>query len=137
MLLQKMNNWAWLLQIVDAIISHGCYLDQCKVQHSIVGLRSRLEAGSELQVSLFCTFSLHHELKIGGVEGRCILHIFSMTLWICRIPWWWVLTAIKLMLKLHLCWKTGRFQLVLERIPKSGTMMSHNDHCLVHVNMFS
>ncbi|KOM49147.1 hypothetical protein LR48_Vigan07g285100 [Vigna angularis] len=36
-------------QIVDAIISHGCYLNHCKVQHSIVGLRSRLEAGSELQ----------------------------------------------------------------------------------------
>ncbi|KAG2390477.1 Glucose-1-phosphate adenylyltransferase large subunit [Vigna angularis] len=36
-------------RIVDAIISHGCYLNHCKVQHSIVGLRSRLEAGSELQ----------------------------------------------------------------------------------------
>ncbi|WVY91469.1 hypothetical protein V8G54_036983 [Vigna mungo] len=36
-------------RVVDSIISHGCYLNECKVQHSIVGLRSRLEAGSELQ----------------------------------------------------------------------------------------
>ncbi|XP_027940123.1 glucose-1-phosphate adenylyltransferase large subunit 1-like [Vigna unguiculata] len=36
-------------RIVDAIISHGVFLNQCKVQHSVVGLRSRLEAGSELQ----------------------------------------------------------------------------------------
>ncbi|KAL9330499.1 hypothetical protein ACSQ67_000109 [Phaseolus vulgaris] len=36
-------------QLVDAIISHGCFLNECKVQHSIVGQRSRLEAGSELQ----------------------------------------------------------------------------------------
>ncbi|XP_068474643.1 glucose-1-phosphate adenylyltransferase large subunit 1-like [Phaseolus vulgaris] len=36
-------------KLVDAIISHGCFLNKCKVQHSIVGQRSRLEAGSELQ----------------------------------------------------------------------------------------
>ncbi|KAG4964827.1 hypothetical protein JHK84_039451 [Glycine max] len=36
-------------QIVDAIISHGCFLSECRVQHSIVGVRSRLESGSELQ----------------------------------------------------------------------------------------
>ncbi|KAG4953425.1 hypothetical protein AAZX31_14G070600 [Glycine max] len=36
-------------KIVDAIISHGCFLSECRVQHSIVGVRSRLESGSELQ----------------------------------------------------------------------------------------
>ncbi|KAJ0087313.1 hypothetical protein Patl1_09181 [Pistacia atlantica] len=36
-------------RIVDAIISHGCFLRDCSVQHSIVGVRSRLESGVELQ----------------------------------------------------------------------------------------
>ncbi|KAL5780531.1 hypothetical protein ACOSQ2_011268 [Xanthoceras sorbifolium] len=36
-------------RIVDAIISHGCFLHDCSVQHSIVGVRSRLESGVELQ----------------------------------------------------------------------------------------
>ncbi|CAK7346339.1 unnamed protein product [Dovyalis caffra] len=35
-------------KIVDAIISHGCFLHECSVQHSIVGVRSRLESGVEL-----------------------------------------------------------------------------------------
>ncbi|KAK7257954.1 hypothetical protein RIF29_32305 [Crotalaria pallida] len=36
-------------RIVDAIISHGCFLRECTVQHSIVGERSRLDYGVELQ----------------------------------------------------------------------------------------
>ncbi|KAB2634618.1 glucose-1-phosphate adenylyltransferase large subunit 1-like [Pyrus ussuriensis x Pyrus communis] len=35
--------------IVDAIISHGCFLQECSVQHSIVGERSRLNYGVELK----------------------------------------------------------------------------------------
>lgn len=36
-------------RIVDSIISHGCFLRGCSIQHSIVGIRSRLETGVELQ----------------------------------------------------------------------------------------
>ncbi|KAE9616506.1 putative glucose-1-phosphate adenylyltransferase [Lupinus albus] len=36
-------------RIVDAIISHGCFLRECSVQHSIVGERSRLDYGVEIQ----------------------------------------------------------------------------------------
>ncbi|KAF7840968.1 Glucose-1-phosphate adenylyltransferase large subunit 1 [Senna tora] len=36
-------------RIVNAIISHGCFLRSCTVQHSIVGVRSRLDRGVELQ----------------------------------------------------------------------------------------
>ena len=36
---------------MDAIISHGCFLRECSVQHSIVGVRSRLESGVEFQVN--------------------------------------------------------------------------------------
>ncbi|CAJ1973073.1 unnamed protein product [Sphenostylis stenocarpa] len=35
-------------RIADAIISHGCFLRECIVQHSIVGERSRLDYGVEL-----------------------------------------------------------------------------------------
>ncbi|KAM1259848.1 hypothetical protein ACFX2J_039100 [Malus domestica] len=41
---------------MDAIISHGCFLRECSVQHSIVGVRSHLESGVELK------------------EGYCIIH---------------------------------------------------------------
>ncbi|XP_039040774.1 glucose-1-phosphate adenylyltransferase large subunit, chloroplastic/amyloplastic-like [Hibiscus syriacus] len=36
-------------RVVNAIISHGCFLRGCIVQRSIVGVRSRLESGVELQ----------------------------------------------------------------------------------------
>ncbi|MBA0727269.1 hypothetical protein Golax_000273, partial [Gossypium laxum] len=36
-------------RIKDAIISHGCFLRECSVQHSVIGERSRLDSGVELQ----------------------------------------------------------------------------------------
>lgn len=39
-------------QIKDAIISHGCFLRECIVQHSVVGERSRLDSGVELKDTL-------------------------------------------------------------------------------------
>ncbi|KAI0524715.1 hypothetical protein KFK09_004098 [Dendrobium nobile] len=36
-------------RIVDALVSHGCFLRECSVQHSIVGVRSRLDYGVELK----------------------------------------------------------------------------------------
>ncbi|KAL0334714.1 UNVERIFIED_CONTAM: Glucose-1-phosphate adenylyltransferase large subunit [Sesamum radiatum] len=39
-------------KIKDAIISHGCFLRECIVEHSIVGERSRLDSGVELKDSL-------------------------------------------------------------------------------------
>ena len=54
----------WLLQIVDAIISHGCFLRECSVQHSIVGVRSRLESGVELEVIQHLLFPLEKYLTM-------------------------------------------------------------------------
>ncbi|GJV32409.1 glucose-1-phosphate adenylyltransferase large subunit, chloroplastic/amyloplastic-like protein [Tanacetum coccineum] len=42
-------NLALTEQIVDAIISHGCFLRDCSVEHSVVGIRSRLDEGVELK----------------------------------------------------------------------------------------
>ncbi|KAK6136576.1 hypothetical protein DH2020_029690 [Rehmannia glutinosa] len=39
-------------KIKDAIISHGCFLRECIVEHSIVGERSRLDSGVELKDTL-------------------------------------------------------------------------------------
>ncbi|KAJ7523294.1 hypothetical protein O6H91_18G045600 [Diphasiastrum complanatum] len=36
-------------RILDSIVSHGCFLRECSVVHSVVGIRSRLESGVELQ----------------------------------------------------------------------------------------
>ncbi|KAK9129824.1 hypothetical protein Sjap_010311 [Stephania japonica] len=36
-------------RVVNAIISHGCFLRECSVEHSIVGVRSRLEYGVDLK----------------------------------------------------------------------------------------
>ncbi|CAA7410460.1 unnamed protein product [Spirodela intermedia] len=36
-------------KIVDSIVSHGCFLEHCSIQHSIVGDRSRLEYGVQLK----------------------------------------------------------------------------------------
>nr|XP_009406289.1 PREDICTED: glucose-1-phosphate adenylyltransferase large subunit 1 isoform X1 [Musa acuminata subsp. malaccensis] len=36
-------------RIVDAIISHGCFLRECSVERSIVGVRSRLDFDAELK----------------------------------------------------------------------------------------
>ncbi|PWA39655.1 glucose-1-phosphate adenylyltransferase large subunit [Artemisia annua] len=36
-------------RIVDAIISHGCFLRDCSVEHSVIGIRSRLDEGVELK----------------------------------------------------------------------------------------
>ena len=54
----------WSLQIVDAIISHGCFLRECSVQHSIVGVRSRLESGVELEVIQHLLFPIEKYLTM-------------------------------------------------------------------------
>ncbi|OVA13492.1 Nucleotidyl transferase [Macleaya cordata] len=36
-------------RILNSIVSHGCFLRECNVEHSIVGDRSRIEYGAELK----------------------------------------------------------------------------------------
>jgi glucose-1-phosphate adenylyltransferase len=38
------------LQITDSIISHGCFLDNCRIEHSVVGVRSRIGSNVHLKV---------------------------------------------------------------------------------------
>jgi ADP-glucose pyrophosphorylase len=48
------SNKDFLTQIIDSIVSHGCFLRDCKVEHSLIGLRSRLESGVEVKVGYYC-----------------------------------------------------------------------------------
>ncbi|AES82317.2 glucose-1-phosphate adenylyltransferase large subunit 1 [Medicago truncatula] len=36
-------------QVVNSLVSDGCFLRECKVEHSIVGIRSRLNSGVQLK----------------------------------------------------------------------------------------
>ncbi|KAG0581630.1 hypothetical protein KC19_4G267000 [Ceratodon purpureus] len=36
-------------RIIESIVSHGCFLRDCSVEHSLIGLRSRLESGVEVK----------------------------------------------------------------------------------------
>nr|DAD40774.1 TPA_asm: hypothetical protein HUJ06_015097 [Nelumbo nucifera] len=60
-------------RIVNAIISHGCFLRECSVQHSIVGVRSRLEYGCELKDTMMMGADYYHtESEIASLlaEGK-------------------------------------------------------------------
>lgn len=41
------------MQIIESIVSHGCFLRDCSVEHSLIGLRSRIESGVAVKVELF------------------------------------------------------------------------------------
>ncbi|KAL5202105.1 hypothetical protein ABZP36_013057 [Zizania latifolia] len=46
-------------RIKDAIISHGCFLRECTIDHSIVGVRSRLNSGCELKNTMMMGADLY------------------------------------------------------------------------------
>ncbi|KAI4298328.1 hypothetical protein L6164_031902 [Bauhinia variegata] len=69
-------------RIVDAIISHGCFLRECTVQHSVVGERSRLDYGVELQDTVMMGADYYQtELEIASLlaEGKVPIGIGSNT----------------------------------------------------------
>ncbi|XP_022146276.1 glucose-1-phosphate adenylyltransferase large subunit 1-like [Momordica charantia] len=60
-------------QIVDAIISHGCFLRECSIQHSIVGERSRLDYGVELKDTIMMgadNYQTESEIAALLAEGK-------------------------------------------------------------------
>ncbi|CAI8616954.1 unnamed protein product [Vicia faba] len=60
-------------RIVDAIISHGCFLRECSVQHSIVGERSRLDYGVELKDTIMMgadSYQTESEIASELAEGK-------------------------------------------------------------------
>ncbi|XP_022948022.1 glucose-1-phosphate adenylyltransferase large subunit 1-like [Cucurbita moschata] len=69
-------------QIVDAIISHGCFLRECSIQHSVIGERSRLDYGVELQDTIMMGADNYQtELEIAALlaEGKVPIGIGQNT----------------------------------------------------------
>lgn len=90
---------------MKSIISHGCFLRNCSIENSVVGLRSRLEDGVELKVSF-------------GYSEHCSWIISTHELLFCRIPFSVVLTFTRLMQKGQSCWQMALRQLELARTPR-------------------
>ncbi|KAE9588372.1 putative glucose-1-phosphate adenylyltransferase [Lupinus albus] len=69
-------------KIVEAIISHGCFLSECSVKHSIVGVRSRLESDVELQDTMMMGadyYQTDSEIKSLLKEGKVPIGIGENT----------------------------------------------------------
>uniref|UniRef100_A0A7N0SZJ1 glucose-1-phosphate adenylyltransferase n=1 Tax=Kalanchoe fedtschenkoi TaxID=63787 RepID=A0A7N0SZJ1_KALFE len=69
-------------RIVEAIISHGCFLRECSVQHSIVGERSRLDFGVELKDTLMMGadyYQTESEIAALLAEGKVPIGVGSNT----------------------------------------------------------
>nr|QUP51982.1 ADP-glucose pyrophosphorylase large subunit 1 [Eleocharis dulcis] len=65
----KMDN----CKVVDTILSHGCFLQECSVERSIVGVRSRLDVGSELKDTLMMGadfYETEEEISVLLSEGK-------------------------------------------------------------------
>ncbi|XVF22235.1 hypothetical protein REPUB_Repub12eG0156100 [Reevesia pubescens] len=65
-------------QVMDSIISHGCFLRECSVEHSIVGIRSRLEYGVELKDTLMMgadSYQTEAEIASCLAEGKVPLGV--------------------------------------------------------------
>ncbi|CAD5172874.1 unnamed protein product [Musa acuminata subsp. malaccensis] len=60
-------------RILDSIISHGCFLHECSIEHSIVGVRSRIDYGAELKDALMLGADLYEtEAELASIlaEGK-------------------------------------------------------------------
>lgn len=60
-------------RVLNSIISHGCFLRECSVEHSVVGIRSRLEHGVELKETMMMGADYYEtEAEIASIlaEGK-------------------------------------------------------------------
>ncbi|MEH2182950.1 glucose-1-phosphate adenylyltransferase [Nostoc sp.] len=54
-------------QITESIIGEGCILKNCRIQHSVLGVRSRIESGSVIEESLLMGADFYQ----ASVERQC------------------------------------------------------------------
>lgn len=65
-------------RVVDSIISDGCFLRECSVEHSIVGIRSRLDYDVELKDTLMLgadNYQTESEIGSSLAEGKVPLGV--------------------------------------------------------------
>ncbi|XP_071736761.1 glucose-1-phosphate adenylyltransferase large subunit 1-like [Rutidosis leptorrhynchoides] len=69
-------------KVKNAIISHGCFLRECSIEHSIVGERSRLDSGVELKDTLMLGadyYQTESEIAYLLAEGKVPIGVGSNT----------------------------------------------------------
>ncbi|XVE77375.1 hypothetical protein DITRI_Ditri13aG0057300 [Diplodiscus trichospermus] len=69
-------------RVVDSIISHGCFMRECSVKRSIVGICSRLESGVELKDTLMMgadNYQTEAEIASSLAEGKVPLGVGQNT----------------------------------------------------------
>ncbi|CAM6108033.1 unnamed protein product [Calypogeia fissa] len=55
-------------RVKDSIVSHGCFLRECSVEHSIVGVRSRIETGVVLRDTMMMGADMYEtEAEMAGM----------------------------------------------------------------------
>ncbi len=133
------------MQVKDSIISHGCFLQECSVEHSVVGVRSRLESGVQLKVwsqkwkyqKLLESINLTHKTSTTcavlfflifmqnrkiweGTNLSKFFVFFWSSVWggkfFCRTQWWWGQIHMRRRWRCPPCWLRARFLWVLEKI---------------------
>jgi glucose-1-phosphate adenylyltransferase len=69
-------------RVKDSIISHGCFLQECSVEHSVVGVRSRLESGVQLKDTMMMgadSYETEVEMSSLLAEGKVPLGVGENT----------------------------------------------------------
>uniref|UniRef100_A0A6N2K179 Glucose-1-phosphate adenylyltransferase n=1 Tax=Salix viminalis TaxID=40686 RepID=A0A6N2K179_SALVM len=69
-------------KIVDSIISHGSFLDNCFIEHSVIGIRSRINSNAHLQDTVMLGADFYEtEAEVASVvaEGRAPVGIGENT----------------------------------------------------------
>lgn len=70
---EPLANCSSFLQVVDSIVSHGSFLNNCFIEHSVIGIRSRINANVHLKVSTKVYSDIKH-------VGNCYFGKFTMSL---------------------------------------------------------
>ncbi|KAH9575143.1 hypothetical protein CY35_01G096500 [Sphagnum magellanicum] len=69
-------------RVQNSIISHGCFLRDCSVKHSVIGVRSRLERGVQLEDTLMMgadSYETEEEMASLLAEGKIPLGVGENT----------------------------------------------------------
>lgn len=70
-------------QVTESIIGEGCILKTCQIQHSVLGVRSRIEAGCRIEESLVMGADFYQpfaEQQFNGENGNIPLGIGANTI---------------------------------------------------------
>ncbi|RDX79074.1 Glucose-1-phosphate adenylyltransferase large subunit 2, chloroplastic, partial [Mucuna pruriens] len=80
-------------EVINSLISDGCFLKECKVEHSIVGIRSRLDSGVQLKDTMMMGADYYQtEVEIASLlaAGNVPIGIGKNTKIVNNCGWEWM-----------------------------------------------